>query len=413
MLTKLGPILAPFLVFGLVVFIHELGHFIAAKLCGVYAPVFSLGWGSRLWGKRVGETDYRISWLPIGGFVSMASKSDETMVAGTAAAEDTVLTDAGVIDIERHEGVTGPRKGFNPVPWDPNAMVPFGPRLVPRDRWVESKPLLARVFILIAGVTMNVVLALVVTSGVYARYGRPYLPAVVDSVVAGKPAALAGLRSGDSIVAVNGAPVREWSDVLERVSHTSGSALTLRVARGAGAADRSDLTMTPESTVMTDPITGEKRTVGRIGVLPRGKLLRQPLGLGESIREGSSTTWAMGTSIVGVVRGLFTGTVAVSNLGGPIAIARTSVAAARNGMEELFLLLAFVSINIAVLNMLPIPILDGGQIVINVLEAVKGSAFTMRTREYILRAGIVFVMLLFVLVMFNDIKSLFSGLLRS
>ena len=124
---------APFIVLGLVVFIHELGHFLAAKSVGVYAPVFALGWGSRLVGFRRGETDYRIAWLPLGGYVQMASANDESMrIAGHT--EPGMITDAGLMDVSSNEPhVDGPRKGFNPVPWDPAAMYPFGPQPVPDD----------------------------------------------------------------------------------------------------------------------------------------------------------------------------------------------------------------------------------------------------------------------------------------
>jgi regulator of sigma E protease len=116
--------------------------------------------------------------------------------------------------------------------------------------------------------------------------------------------------------------------------------------------------------------------------------------------------------VVGVLKGLFGGDVAVSNLGGPIAIARTSVAAARQGFESFLRLISFLSVNIAVLNLLPIPVLDGGQVLINVLEAAKGSAFSLRTREYILRAGVAAVALLFVTVMWNDLARLAGDLFR-
>jgi regulator of sigma E protease len=134
------------------------------------------------------------------------------------------------------------------------------------------------------------------------------------------------------------------------------------------------------------------------------------LGLGGSLAEGARETWWTATSVVRVVRGLFGGEVAVSNLGGPIAIARTSVQAARLGFEPLLRLIAFLSVNIAVLNLLPIPVLDGGQVLVNVLESAKGSAFSARTREYILRSGIAAVALLFVTVMWNDLSRLAGDL---
>jgi regulator of sigma E protease len=130
------------------------------------------------------------------------------------------------------------------------------------------------------------------------------------------------------------------------------------------------------------------------------------MSLGESTVAGWNATWNMGGAVIRVVGGLLTGQVSMSQLGGPITIGRVSVEAAKSGLESLWSLIAFLSINIAVLNLLPIPILDGGQILMNVAEGIKGSAFSARTREYIMRAGLVAIALLFALVMFNDVKGL-------
>jgi regulator of sigma E protease len=140
-------------------------------------------------------------------------------------------------------------------------------------------------------------------------------------------------------------------------------------------------------------------------------VMRERVGFGRAIALGASTTVEMGTNVVTVVRGLFAGDVDASNLGGPLAIGQASVEAARNGAESLLNLIAFLSINIAIMNLLPIPILDGGQILINVLEGIKGSSFSARTREYILRTGVVAVLLLFALVMYNDIRALVARVL--
>ena len=402
--------LAPILVFGLVVFVHELGHFVAAKLCGVYAPRFSIGFGPSLLKKRVGETEYVLAALPLGGYVRMASREDESMAlieGGPEHPRGTVPTtgaNAAGRTVDDHAG--DPHRGKD---WDPEAMAPFGPKPVPPHRWFESKSLAARLFILLAGVTMNAVLAFVVYAGSAAYYGRPYVPAVVDSVLPGRPAAAAGLAPNDSVVAVNGEPVRTWSEVVARVSSVTTGSVTLDVSRG-GQPVR--LTITPQAEDAPDPITSAKRRVGRIGVMPRDTLLREPLSLGEALVEGGRETRTAATSVIAVVRGLFTRDVELSNLGGPIAIARTSVAAAKMGFEYLLRLLAFLSINIAVLNLLPIPVLDGGQVLLNVAEAIKGSAFSVRTREYILRVGLLAIALLFVTVMWNDLSRLAKDFLR-
>ncbi len=398
--------LAPLVVFGVVVFVHELGHFIAAKLTGVYAPVFSLGWGSRAWGKKIGETDYRISWLPIGGYVRMASREDETMSkiegGGEAPLPDGAAGAAALAD-------SGHAKGLNPVQFDPSALAPFGPRPVPSDRWFESKGLPARLVIMLAGVTMNFALTIAVSISIFLFYGRPYLAPVLNEVLPGKPAAAAGFLAGDSIVAVAGSPVRDWPAFVQKIAAAPGKVLTVDIMR-AGTAQQ--LTVTPEPTPGTDDETGEATTIGKIGAAPKSAIRRNPVAFPDAVGEGWRTTVAMGGQVLKVLRGLLSGTVSVKQLGGPLAIAQSSVEAAKTGgLESLLVLLAFLSINIAVLNLLPIPLLDGGQILINIAETVKGSAFSPRVREGFMRVGFAAVMLLFVVVMWNDLSRIVARLM--
>lgn len=390
---------APLLVFGLVVFVHELGHFIAAKLTRVYAPVFAFGWGPRLFGFKWGETDYRWSWFPIGGFVAMATKDAESVSSIEGQ------TDFGSSGQEAEPAETpGHQRGLNPIPFDQDALKPFGPHPVPSDRWIESKSLPAKIFILSAGVLMNVVLALVVSIGTIKGFGRAYIPAVVDSVVAGMPAMAAGLQRGDSVTAINGRPITRWTELLETISISAGQPIELTVVRGGG--ELRTLTVTPRLSDDLDMVTGAPIKVGRVGVAPRAQTAREAVGMGEAVVAGWDATWRMGGAVVKVVGGLFSGQVSVKQLGGPIAIARTSFEAAKSGWEELLGLLAFLSINVAVLNMLPVPLLDGGQILLRIIESAKGGEFSARTQEVIMRIGVLAIALLFALVMFNDIKGL-------
>ncbi len=377
--------LAPLLVLGLVIFVHELGHFLAAKWAGVYAPRFSLGWGSPLFSFRRGETEYALSWLPIGGYVRMASKEDETAAVLEGGAE------APEAEKSKH--------------WDQHSMIPHGPLPIPPDRWFESKRLAPRLVILLAGVFMNVVLALVVSTGVVGWYGKGYVTPVVDSIVAGKPAALAGMRSGDSVVAIDGKPVARWDEVLTAVSSSPGKPVTFAVARDTA---RVTLVMTPDAQEVTTA-SGEKQTVGRIGVGVRQNVIREPVGAGEAIRGGWTLTWAMAGNVVQVLGDLFSGEVSVSQLGGPVEIARSSVAAAQTGGENLWMLIAFLSINLAVLNLLPIPLLDGGQILLQVAESVWRKPFHPMVKEWYARIGLVAIGALFLTVTFNDLKRLVMG----
>ena len=402
--------IAPLFVFGLVVFVHELGHFVAAKLTGVYAPRFSIGFGPALLKKRVGETEYVLAALPLGGYVRMASREDEAVAFLEGGAEHpagTVPTTGGNAAGRATDDHTGdPHRGRD---WDPNAMAPFGPRPVPQERWFESKPLPARLFILLAGVTMNVLLTYVILAGETVVRGRPLVPAVIDSVIAGEPAARAGLQKRDSVVAVNDTAVRAWGDLASRVAASSGRPVRVRVLRGGALRD---LAIAPAAIRAPDPMTGAPRTTLRIGAFARASELREHLPFGRALAVAGEETWTLATSVVRMLRALAGGEVAVSNLGGPIMIARTSVQAAKLGFEALLGLVALLSVNIAVLNLLPIPVLDGGQVVINVLEAIKGRAFSARARERILRVGLAAVALLFVTVMWNDLSRLVGDLLK-
>lgn len=380
--------LAPLLVLGLVIFVHELGHFLAAKWAGVYAPRFSLGWGKPLWSFRRGETEYALSALPIGGYVRMASKEDETASVLEGGSEGDISPEGR----SKH--------------WDEQSMIPHGPLPIPPDRWFESKPLYKRLVIMLAGVFMNVVLALIVSIGVFAWYGKGYLPAVVDTVVADKPAALAGMQVGDSIVVADGRAVTKWDDVLEIVSAAPERQIAVEVVRGGA---HQTLLITPEAQDVPVPPIGETQRVGRIGVGPRATVAREDVGLGEATVAGWDATWNMAGSVLNVLGGLFRGSVSVTQLGGPLEIARSSVVAAESGLENVWALIAFLSINLAVLNLLPIPLLDGGQILLQLVEGAWRRPLPAMVKEWYARIGLFAILLLFVTVTFNDLKRMVTG----
>jgi len=153
------------------------------------------------------------------------------------------------------------------------------------------------------------------------------------------------------------------------------------------------------------PVTGVRTQVGKIGAYPVDVTGREPVSFGEAVSLGARTTWFMGTSIIATVGDLVTRRQGLDQLGGPIAITRASVQAARSGLESLFYLIALLSVNVAILNLLPIPVLDGGNILITIVESVRGSPLSLRAREYVLRGGLLIILLLFLRVMFNDTVS--------
>jgi regulator of sigma E protease len=463
-------ILAPLLVFGLVIFIHEFGHFIAAKALGVYAPRFSIGFGPSIFRRRHGETEYVLAWLPLGGYVRMASRHDAEIAfleGGSEEATARTQDDAG---------------------YDPNAMIPFGPKPVPENRWFESKPLWARVIIMSAGVVMNALLAVGVATWIALHYGVvvfptavvgsvhapasapalaqlqsgdsivavngtavrdwneaqeevaasagsvelttqrgkvsialngsttpvtvikslvPYLPPVIDTVFPNDRAMQGGLRQGDSVMSVGGSPVRSWSDIVDRVSISAEHSLEFVVRRGAAT---DTLHITPKGVQELDSAKSGAAVVGKIGAGARSPVYETSVNLADAFRWGLRRTRTDAGRVFTILHQIGAGQRSVSELGGPIAITRQAVSAANQGFDEVLYLIVLLSINVAVLNLLPIPILDGGQILINILESAKGSPFSLRTREYILRFGLLAIALLFVIVMYNDTRAGFASL---
>ncbi|HEY9426104.1 MAG TPA: RIP metalloprotease RseP [Gemmatimonadaceae bacterium] len=487
MLEVLRSLLAIVVVFGLVIFVHELGHFLAAKAVGVYAPRFSIGFGPRLWSRKWGETEYIIAALPLGGYVRMASREDESMALIEGGGEHPA---PGMVETDNDEP--------KPRWYDPNAMAPFGPRPVPENRWFESKSLPARLFIMIAGVSMNMLLGFVVLAGLTLSMGQsviltrvvgvvheltgapqlsreivpgdtivavngspvaswndvlaqidtghgdavtittqrgapvsipisdergaargvtreqlafavqPYFAPVIDEVLPGSPAAHSGLAGGDSVVTANGKSVTSWAELVNIIESSPGRPLALTVSRGDVL---ETVTVTPDSMPQPNPITGRNEMVGKIGAQARAASDRKPVSVGTAISAGWNETWAIAGAVVGYVQQLFTGQISISKLNGPVSIGRASVTAAKQGLDSVLYLIAILSVNLAVFNLLPIPILDGGQIAVNLVEAVKGGSLSTRTREYLLRFGLAAIALLFVIVLYNDIASLVRSLL--
>jgi regulator of sigma E protease len=464
-------------IFGIVVFVHELGHFLAAKLTGVYAPKFSVGFGPGP-SKKWGETQYILGLIPLGGYVRMASRDDEATAFLEGGSEESAARRQESGEVAR------------PKDWDPNGMIPFGPNPVPPDRWFESKPLAQRLVILFAGVTMNALLAFAIAVGMAAHYGRniiptrvvgsveeiegaetlralirrgdtitavqgvpvdnwnaiagailnadgdslrittnrgeivveggtasgprrqayviamePYTPPVIGLLTPGAPAAKAGLQVGDSIVRVGGEAVETFSDLVARVSPSAGKPIDLDVIRDAVPLH---ITVEPVAQEIRNPTGKGKVTVGRIGAGARETVRHEPLSFGEALVVGATETKEMAGSIFSILGGLIKRDIAMDQLGGPIMIAQQAASAAQAGMPALLRLLALLSVNLAVLNLLPIPVLDGGQVVLQVAESVKGSPFSARTRQYILGTGVALVLLLMLVVSYNDILRLFS-----
>ena len=347
----------PFLVLlGILVFVHELGHFLVAKKLGIKVLKFSLGFGPPLLSRRWGETEYLISAVPLGGYVKLFGEDP----AEELDAEET-------------------RRSFS------------------------ARPVWHRIGVVVAGPLMNFVLAVVVFS-VLSLFGSPVPLPVIGEVSADMPAAAAGIESGDRVVAINGEVVETWEDLARLVVASGGDQIDVVVARG-------EETLTFQITPARrngHNLLGEEVEKPMIGVAPSGEVVvkRHPVWQAPWIGVLETVKWTGLT--LDVLRKMVLGQVSPRTLGGPIAIAQMAGETARAGLLSFLFLVAVLSVNLGVLNLLPIPILDGGHMLFFVIEAVRGKEVSLRNREVAQQIGLAILLLLMVYVFYNDIVRIVS-----
>ncbi|MBI5441552.1 MAG: RIP metalloprotease RseP [Deltaproteobacteria bacterium] len=341
---------------GILVFVHEFGHFIVAKRLGIRVLKFSLGFGPTLIGWVRGETTYVISAIPLGGYVKLYGE-------------------------------------------DPDEALPEEERA----RSFSARPVLHRMATVIAGPSMNFLLAIVVFGGL-SLAGTPVLQAVVGQVSPGMPAAAAGLRSGDRILEVSGNAVDSWESMAGAIASSGGRELTLRVRRGTG-----EFTVRVTPTRQAGGHGGVEAEKPVIGISPSGaaEFRKSPVWMAPwvGVRETGHWTW-MTLEVLGK---MISGEVSPRTLGGPIAIAQMAGETAQAGLLSFLLLVAVLSVNLAVLNLLPIPVLDGGHAFFFLFEAVRGKPVSIRNREVAQQVGLVVLLGLMAYVMYNDITRLVAG----
>jgi len=435
-------------VLGILILVHELGHFFMARFAGVGVERFSIGFGPVLWRVRGKDTEYCVSLIPMGGYVKMMGDDENPLEGGKA-------------------GIVDPAKAFN------------------------TKPLLARFLIVFAGPAMNFILAVVIAALMFTVVGRPVAPAVVGRVVEGGSSAQAGLRTGDRIVAVDGKPIQYWEDLARVVQAAAGR--TLQVTAQGPAGDRT-VALTPVQAKRKD-LFGDDQVVWEIGATPympaaigdtipgdpadaaglkagdvvtaiegqpalswdelaerihqrAGQPTRLDIKRGSQtlaitvtpkkgkipgadgketevgligIRPGGAVTMVRSNPVSALWEGLvWSGDVTLktaiglykivvgqldrSNIGGPIQIAKTAGEQARQGFVSLALFTAVISINLFLLNLLPVPMLDGGHLLFFGFEAVLGRPLSVRKREVAQQVGFALLMLLMVFAFYNDFK---------
>jgi len=349
----LTTILATAAVLGILIIVHELGHFFAAKLSKVRVEVFSLGFWPRMAGKKIGDTDYRISWIPLGGYVKLAGMIDESM------------------DGE-------PLKG---EPWE-----------------FMSKTPMQKIFIITAGVIMNIILAAVIftvitfTTGIGEVVDSPIINGVVDEY----PASEAGLVIGDKIVSIDDTPINTWNDMTEYIHSRPDEEIFVSWERDGEIF--SEMILTRAEKV---PVDGNIELLGMIGIRP--EITIREAGLLESVQVGLGRTYFWGKLTLTSLKMLVLGEESFKSVGGPIFIAQLAGDSARSGIDSLFNLIAILSINLAILNILPIPAFDGGHLVVIIIEWIKKGPLAVKTKIIIQQVGFALFLVMAALVIFNDL----------
>lgn len=360
----LVTILATIVVLGVLILIHELGHFWAAKAVDIEVPRFSIGFGPKLIGFTRGETEYVIAAIPLGGYVKMVGMADEE--------------------------ATAPLEG---EPEEP-------PRL-PSDRDFDAKPLWARFLVVLGGVTMNFLFA-VIAFTLVSRANGVQIPLVRD-VSPGMPAAVAGFQPGDVILSIDGARVRDGGEVVSTLQGRAGDELLVRLRRNG---EDVSLRVTPTSVRVFNELARDSMSVGKIGIQLGGLEAVRSLSWPQAAAAGlhRSVFWVRAIGDVG--RQLVRGQSSARDLGGPIMIGQLSGEFARAGFWEFLSFMAIISVNLAVLNLLPIPVLDGGHVAFLVIEAVRGQAVSVEQRLRFTQIGMFLIVGLMVWAFANDILRL-------
>jgi regulator of sigma E protease len=359
-----ATILSFILIIGPLVFIHEMGHFLVARWFGVKVEIFSIGFGREIagWTDRLG-TRWKIAWLPLGGYVRFVGD----------------MNGASMEDAQ-----------WRNLPPEERAQI------------FHAKPLGQRALIVLAGPLANLIAAVLILAGFAYAYGEPHRPPVIASVMQNSPAARAGLAPGDRITEINGRNISNFQEIYPLVQDRPGMRLTVTYVREGREATAE---MTPDVVVSKDRFGNEYR-LGRIGLVPVAEEMVQDLSPAQSLISGVARTGAIIDRMATGIGQVITGRRSVAELGGPIKIAKVSGEAAELGWQPFIYLAALISINLGFINLLPVPMLDGGHLSFYAVEAIQRRPVSPRTMEIAFRSGMYALLALMLFVTMNDLASL-------
>jgi len=349
--------LAITLVLGGLIFFHELGHFLANRAMGIGVITFSIGMGPKLCSFKKGKTEYRLSWFPFGGYVSAVGEYSKEF-------EDLGFTEEEAI--------------YNRPPWQ-------------------------RIVLAFAGPFANLLLAWLIYVGLSFSTGLAIPLPQIGNLIADSPAISAGLERGDTVLSIGGVTLDSWQQIPEIVNTSNGKTLDFEISRDN---EILNFNITPRKMTRTN-IFGEDEIAWLIGVQPFGSLRHEELDFVQSIKQGSSQTWNMITLTLTGLKKLVTGSVSADNVGGPILIGQMIGEQAKAGIVSLLLLTALISVNLGLLNLLPIPVLDGGMIVFCLIEMIIRRPVPDFIQEKSMQVGAFLLISLMVFATFNDIMRWF------
>ncbi len=346
----LTTLLSFIFVLGLLIFVHELGHFITAKLVGIRVERFSLGFPPRMVGKQIGDTDYCLSWLPLGGYVKMAGMVDESL--------DAEITGA---------------------PWE-----------------YQSKPVWQRVIVISAGSVMNILTAIIIFALITYSVGVPDKPdgAIISEVISGKPAELVGMLPEDIIISINEQPIKTSEELIEIVNANPNIELPIEWKRqGQSYSARITPELQPEG------------NIGQIGIRVGTYMLYKEAGIFEALQNGALHSYNIIKLVMYSLKLIIIGEESFKDaIGGPIIIAKMAGETAKMGIQSLMAFTAFISLNLGFFNMLPFPVLDGGHLVFLLIEGIRRKPLSVKTKVAVQKVGMAFLLALMVFVIYNDIR---------
>lgn len=350
--------IAVILVLGGLIFFHELGHFLVARLLGIGVKAFALGFGPKLFSFRHGMTEYRLCAMPLGGYVMLAGESPD-----------------------REE--------------EPD---------IPKALLFNLRPVWQRMCVVAAGPVFNFLLAWLIFWGLFASQGQMGLAPNVGQVLPDSPAMRAGLRDGDHVLAVNGRAIVFWEELTELVQDSGGAPLNMEIKRGK---ERLTLGVNPEMRERKN-IFGETIVAPMLGIVASREIVTLELSGAQSFKLSAKETWRAIVNMVTALIKMIERVVPADSIGGPILIVQLINREAQEGFVGLLALAAALSANLGFVNLLPIPVLDGGHLVIFSLEGITRKPLSVRARAAAIRVGIAMLAALMIFATYNDLRRLFK-----